>query len=341
MINALSDISIIGPALYWISSFLTERTFCVRIGSCYSSAADVTSGVIQGSTLGPILYDVFIDSLLRVIKLPLQAFADDLKFVADVAVHSKAAVQSDVDTLCAWADYHGTPLSVEKCSVLHCGPHQPSNDYYIRSTALKSVNNIVDLGVKQTIDGKFSEHCQEIISKATRVCGMIRRVFHSGHQKLLWPTFTYYVLPTLTYCSPVWCPSLQRDITAVENVQRRFSKKIRGLGNLSYAERLHELGALSLSARRMFTDMVTTYKYIHGLTKCPLADIGLNLRTSITRGGGLRLFQRRPNNRSCSSLFCYRAASNWNKLPLYIINSSSIHSFKLNLYKHLFALNNI
>ena len=166
---------------------------------------------------------------------------------------------------------------------------------------------------------------------------MIRCVFHSGHQKLLWPAFTYYVLPTLTYCSPVWCPSLQRDIIAVENVQRRFSKKIRGLGNLLFAERLHELGALSLSARRMYTDMVTTYKFIHGLTKCPLADIGLNLRTSITRGGGLRLFQRRPNSRSCSSLFCYRAASNWNKLPLYIINSSSIYSFKLNLYKHLFA----
>ena len=203
MINASSDIGIVGPALYWISSFLSERTFCVRVGSCYSLAADVTSGVIQGSTLGPILYDVFIDSLLRVIKLPLQAFADNLKFVADVAVHSKAAVQSDVDTLCAWADYHGTPLSVEKCGVLHCGPHQPSNDYYIRSAVLKSVNNIVDLGVKRTIDGKFSEHCQEIISKATRVCSMIRRVFHSGHQKLLWPAFTYYVLPTLTYCSPV------------------------------------------------------------------------------------------------------------------------------------------
>ena len=137
----------------------------MRVSDALSVPADVTSGVIQGSTLGPALYGIFIDSLLRKIAHPSQAFADDFKFIADVITHSEDIIQNEINIVVHWADERGTPLSIEKCCVLYCGPVQTYNAYHIKSI------------------------------KATRICGMIRHIFPSGHRNLLWPAFQLYVLP--------------------------------------------------------------------------------------------------------------------------------------------------
>ena len=132
---------------------------------------------------------------------------------------------------------------------------------------------------------------------------MIRHIFPSGHQNLLWPAFQIYVLPILLYCSPLWSPFLKRDIDAVEVVQRAFTKRIYGCKNLPYNDRLHELGALTLSNRRKLTDLVTVYKYLHGLINCLPSDVGLETATSSTRGCDIRLKQKHPVNCSCANLF--------------------------------------
>jgi ribonuclease P/MRP protein subunit RPP40 len=252
----------------------------VRVGECYSRAANVSSGVIQGSTLGPVLYDLFIDSLLRKLKLPTLAFADDVKIVADVATYPASVVQSDINTLADWAYEHGTPLSVEKCSVLHCGLHQPCNNYHINTVALASVDSLRDLGVLRSGDARYHAHCSEVVTKASRMCGVIRRVFNSGHRNALWPAFTTYVQPILSYCTPVWSPHLKGDIAAIEAVQRRFTKKIHGLEHMSYSMRLADLGALSLLNRRRYADLLVTFRYVRGLVNGSLSDIGLELSTA-------------------------------------------------------------
>ena len=99
VISSAADLSIEGRALKWVSSFLSGRTFQVRIGNILSELATVESGVIQGSTLGPILYKISIISLLRKLTLPSQGFTDDLKFVADVIAHSRYRIQQEVDTI--------------------------------------------------------------------------------------------------------------------------------------------------------------------------------------------------------------------------------------------------
>ena len=163
IIEAATSFRICGKALEWLSSFLTCRTFRVRVGDALSVSVDVTSGVIQSSTLGPVLYDIFIDSLLRKITLPSQAFTDNFKFKADVITHSKDIIQNEINIVVDWADERGTPLSIEKCCVLHCGPVQPYNVYHIKSTVIKATDTIIDLGIKRYCDGSHSEHCNIMI----------------------------------------------------------------------------------------------------------------------------------------------------------------------------------
>ena len=138
---------------------------------------------------------------------------------------------------------------------------------------------------------------------------MIRHIFPSGHSYLLWLAFHIYVLPILAYGSPLWSPFLKRDIDAVEAIQRVFTKRIYGLKNLPYNDRLHELCALTLSNRRTLTDLEIVYKYLHGLINCLPSDVGLETAASSSRGCDIRLKQKHPANRSCAKLFPFRATS--------------------------------
>ena len=192
---------------------------------------------------------------------------------------------------------------------------------------MKRVDVFSDLGVIRSCNGTFTEHCRNAVAKASKISGLIRHVFRSGHRKLLWPAFTHYVLPILSYCSPVWNPRLKRDITAIESVQRKFSKEILELSNLFYSDRLHQLHVLSLTNRRTLADLVTSFNYLHRLFDCNPGDVGLALASASTRGQGTRLFRRRPINAVAANRFSHRAATSWNNLPFDCLKNYSLNIF--------------
>ena len=85
-----------------------------------SSSVTVTSGVIQGSSLSCTLFTIFIDSLLAELNIPASAYADDLKFIANLTHHRCSVIQANVDRVYDWSVTRGMSLSVEKCLGVHC-----------------------------------------------------------------------------------------------------------------------------------------------------------------------------------------------------------------------------
>ena len=145
-----------------------------------------------------------------------------------------------------------------------------------------------DLGVLRSIGG-YEGQCHAAFVKASRTTGAIRRLFQTNSRQLLWPAFKRCVLPALMYYPQAWNPLLVKDIGEVEHVQRRFTKCICGMYELSYEERLHELRALSLSHQRLYSDMIFIYRVLHELLNCTAHDIGLEVQQSCTREGGFKL----------------------------------------------------
>ena len=145
LLNELAAHGITGSALQWVQSFLSGRSQAVRIGSSLSAAAAVTSGVIQGSCLGPTLFNIFLDRLLNDLDILAGAYADDLKFTANLVHHSYIKIQSNINRVNDWSVAMDMPLSIEKCLVLHCGLNNPQYQYQCGGGVLPATDSLAPL----------------------------------------------------------------------------------------------------------------------------------------------------------------------------------------------------
>jgi len=100
----------------------------------------------------------------------------------------------------------------------------------------------------------------------------VQTCFVSRDNGLLVRAFVTFVRQILEYNSIIWSPSLVRDIEQLDKVQRRFTKRLRGMKSLSYNRRLIQLGLPSLELQRLHLDLVFCYKIVFGLVSVNLDD---------------------------------------------------------------------
>ena len=178
----------------------------------------------------------------------------------------------------------------------------------------------------------FPYNSLTITAKALRRVGLLFKCFITRDHNILVKAFNTYVRPVLEYASSIWSPTQIGLINRLETVQRRFTKRLPGIGHLTYRERLSALNLESLEIRRLRLDLLLTYKILFGM-----ADIDSHklfcLRANIkpTRGHGFKLVQVQFETQRRRSFFCQRVVNVWNSLPVSIVNFSSFNSFKRSL----------
>ena len=128
--------------------------------------------------------------------------------------------------------------------------------YKLGGTPLPNVNHNTDLGVVMDNQLTFKLHINGIVVRAKQCDALILRCFYTRDPKLLIKAFTVYVRPLLEYCCSVWSPHLMCLINCIEDVQRNFTNKLKGMGNLSYDERLKILNIDRLDIRRIKFDLL-------------------------------------------------------------------------------------
>ena len=138
---------------------------------------------------------------------------------------------------------------------------------------------------------------------------VIRKTFQTRNPNLLWPAFQCYVIPIIMYASPSWSPSLAKNAEIIERVQRRFTKCLREMRNLSYKERINTLNALTSKTRRILADKVLTYKCLHDRLNCSPVEIGLAFSNFHCDNSHHRLYQCRAVNNTNEALFSFRAVT--------------------------------
>jgi len=106
---------------------------------------------------------------------------------------------------------------------------------------------------------RFDIHINQIVTRAHRLANLIHKCFTSRDSSTLMRTFVTYVRPLLEYAFCVWSPYSTGQVTKIEAVQRRFTKRLLCCC-LQYSERLTKLGLDSLELRRLRFDLISVYK---------------------------------------------------------------------------------
>ena len=140
--------------------------------------------------------------------------------------------------------------------------------------------------------------------------------------------------PGVCPCHASWSPWTQADIQTLEQVQKRFTRQVSGIGSLPYEERLDKLGLTSLQVRRGRGDMIDTYKILTGKVDVQ-PDIWfkpLNGRegaaSTRSSSGFLNLERREANSELRRNQFSVRVVPSWNSLPDHVKQQETLNSFK-------------
>ena len=342
LLYKLSNMGISGDLLAWISYFLTDRSQVTRVGHSVSEQLGLHSGVIQGSCLGPILFVLYINDVTSLFGNNVQCklYADDVKLYSVIkSIDDQTDLQTALDGLKQWSDAWQLNISVGKCATLnighvsHCHSTNINADqtYSIGSEVLPAETVVKDLGVLTDNLLKYSDHINNIRSRALRLVGLLFKCFETRDTSVLVKAFVTYIRPIVEYASCVWSPTQIGLIEAVESVQRRFTKRLKGMDALTYSQRLKQLKLDSLELRRLRFDLILTYKIIFGLCDIDVSKL-FTLRTdSRTRGHSYKILVENGEINSRKNFFVNRVTPVWNNLPIDIIKFESLAQFKRSL----------
>ena len=345
----IKRLGITGKVGLWIREFLTNRYQQVSANGALSTAAPVISGVPQGTVLGPILFIIMIDDLdCELVHSVASKYADDTRVTATVSNKEDSALfQSELDNIVyPWGPANKMALNGEKFEHLHVGSnlHQYKASYTDPSgNIIAEKQHIRDLGVNVSNDLTWTRHIEEIVSKARVMAGWALRTFTTREREPMITIWNSQIRPILDYCSPLWspCPTNYKNIDLLEGTQRSFTRCIRGMEGLTYAQRLKALSMHSVQRRHERYKIIYLYKIKENLVqnisdKYPLQFYFNKRHGCMCRIPSFPLYQNKAVTARNNS-FALTATSLWNALPKSIRNITdlSVDGFKRRLDKIL------
>ena len=227
-------------------------------------------------------------------------------------------------------------FNAKKCKVIHVGYNNARYNYFLNGQPLVAEEKETDVGVQVSGNLKPSNQCAKAAQTANGVLSQISRSFHYRDAVTFLKIYKMYVRPHLEFASPAWSPWLEGDIDLLESVQKRFVKMVSGLTKTTYEERLKELNILSLKDRRIYFDLVETFKCIHGYSRIDYNQFFQLEKDEIRRHTRARMcpfniIPIRAKLEVRAHFFSLRVAEKWNGLPDSMKDSISLTAFKKQL----------
>ena len=206
-------------------------------------------------------------------------------------------------------------------------------EYKMGDAVLGRTTHEKDLGVTFSADMKVSEQCGIAASTGNKIIiGLIRsirrRTIMYKDKQLIATVYKVIVRPHLEYCIRTWRPYRKKDIYKLEGIQRRATKNIPELRDLSYESRLLKCGLTTLKTTRLRGDQIEVFKIVNFYEDVD-RDMFFKLKEgSITIGHKAALVKEHCRLDKINYSFSKRMINEWKKQPNYCVNVSSVNMFK-------------
>ena len=317
---------------------MINATQQVVVDNATSDIARVTSGVPQGTVLGPTLFLLYINDIADNISSIIRLFADDCVLYRPINSEiDHLELQNDLKKLENWSKIWQMDFNVKKCAVMQFttqGTQKKKFNYQMKGETLELVDTHPYLGVELQHSLKYNDHIDNITNKASSVLGFLRRNLRYCPPKVKENAYKSLVRPKLEYSSPIWNPGHKSQIKQLEQIQRNAARWVTNKpynwqNPTSSTQIVTDLQWPTLEQRRTWADATLMYKVVHCLVAIPITYHPPLATIRSTRGShSMKFIPFRPKIDVYKYSFFPRTVVTWNGLPDSVVTCTSLDSFK-------------
>ena len=319
-----------------VISYLKNRHQRVKVMGEHSKWVTINRGVPQGSVLGPLLFNIFINDLFYAgINSPIANYADDNHIYNsnkdfDLLLH---VLENDTATAINWFNQNYMNANADKFHTMIMNRKGSiSTSISVENIVLPSEDNLNVLGINLDAKMKFDKHISNIAKRASQQINVLQRLskFLCFDSRLL--VYNSFISSNFKYCPVTWMFCGKSNVSKLEKIQERALRFVYRDMSSSYEFLLQKGRFLSLSMFRVYFLAVEVYKCVRGSNPPYLNDLfqkqKLNYRL---RDTDLLVQSKFKTYRFGYKSFSYYGAKVWNTLALQIKQCDNLASFKYKL----------
>jgi hypothetical protein len=258
-----------------MASYLRSRVQRVKVGDTVSTWLGLIKGVPQGSVLGPVLFNFFVNDLLYAIKTAdLINYADDNTLSAESGslTNCLEILETEANNCLKWFTVNDMKANPDKFHFMVVG-NTDTPDFNLGNTILKHEDSVELLGIG--IDSKlnFNHHITNLCKKAARQLNVLQRISKQVCREIRLAIFRCFVLSQFNYCPLVWHFCGRVNTLKLEKLQYRGLKMVYRDYESSYEELCSRAGVRPLEETRLLSLATEAYKSVHHLSPPFIEDI--------------------------------------------------------------------
>ena len=340
-----------GSVINWIRSYLADRVQRVVVGQSKSTDTSLSTGVPQGSVLGPILFSVFTSPVGHIISssgIHHQQYADDTQLFISLTssgqYDSIGRLERCLLTLHEWFCVNGLALNPDKSEAIWLSTHQrsrtlpPHTSVNDAGTTVQITDKIKTLGV--TLDNRltFDHHVSAISKSCFFHIRAFRHIRAALTQEMANSVAVSLVTSRLDYANSLLFGTSQANLNKLQRIQNILAKLVDPSHTRS-SDALHTLHWLLVRQRINFKIATLTFKLLQHSSPAYLASLIQPYVPSRALRSHRQQLLAQPHVRTSIGSRAFRAATPkiWNSLPLLTRLSPSLESFKRALKTHFFT----
>ena len=324
------------PSLTFIYSYLSQRKQRTKVNNSFSEWCNISSGVPQGSILGPLLFNLYINDIFYFVnKCNIANYADDTTpYSEDTTIDALLnSLETDTDTLVKWFSDNYLQLNAKKCHLL-VTKHNKDIFINVEEEVIECSNSVKLLGVIIDNNLKFNEHVSNLCKKASQKLHALARISNYMCQDKLRILMKAFIESQFSYCPLVWMFHSRDLNNRINRLHERALRLVYKNKNLTFEDLLKKDKSLSIHHRNLQKLATELYKVKNNLSPTlmasifPQREIPYNFRN-------LNPFQS-TNVKTVyngTETIAFRGPKVWDMVPEDIKNSSSLSEFKSNI-KH-------
>ena len=257
-------------ALKLLLSYLNNRKQSVKVKGVRSILQAIKNGVPQGSILGPILFNIFLNDLHYVLQSDLHNFADDntISAISDTVSGLVNSLTDKANKAVDWFHVNKMIVNPEKFKAIlltKSKENTAGDPIILRGHEIESEDLVTLLGV--TIDYKlsFENHIQELCQRASAQLNALKRLGYLMEHKTRKTMVQSFILGHFNYCPLVWYFTSAKQINKIEKIQERALRYISDDYDSNYQRLLENNKFVSVEIKRKQTLCMEIFKTFNDL----------------------------------------------------------------------------